>query len=281
MKSSYFLVCFFLVTHLLGCVSTERATLKNNHIEEAVCCANYSEFSWVPLEGEGLKVIINADSSVARFDEEKSYFAAFVVPENIDKLHVSLNSLMSTEGVFAPRILLLDAKFNPIETYPLSVFSVKDASLFHFARYQIDFMMERKKTPYLVVYSPENYRKAAITVPHPEKIWAQLLGQKSPKVKDLVIMHRNTGALELDLKPLHFRAYKANETSSAFDKSPQSIAEKATFEQMMEISENFYNQQIIKSVQEGNIALALEWLEEAKRAGSATAQETFIKLVKP
>lgn len=288
MKSPHLLLSALLVAHLLGCTSTDVAAIKNNRIEQAVCCANFSQFSWIPLEGSSLKVMIDANSPVARFDEEKSYFSAFVVPENIDKLHISLNSLMSTEGVFAPHVLLLDARFNPVETYPLTAFSPKNASLFHFARYQTDFMMEREKTPYLVVYSPEKYRKAAITVPHPEKIWAETLGMKEPKVKDLVVMHRNVGALELDLKPLRFRAYKADKTISVFGKSkktapviPTPVIKDVAFQRMMKVSEDFYNQQITKSVQKGEIELALQWLDEAKRAGSTTAQTTFIELVKP
>jgi maltose operon protein len=286
MKGPHLLLCAFLTAHLLGCTSKDVTAIKNNRIEQAVCCANYSQFSWVPLAGDSLKVIIDADSPIARFDEEKSYFSAFVVPENIDKLHVSLSSLMSTEGVFAPHVLLLDAKFNQVETYPLTAFSPKNASLFHFARYQTDFMMEREKTPYLVVYSPEKYRKAAVTVPHPEKIWAKTLGMKSPNLDDLVIMHRNVGALELDLKPLRFRAYKATEANKPFSvfgelKKPAPVIEKIAHERMMKVSEAFYNQQITQSIQEGDIGLALDWLDEAKRAGSLTAKETFIKIVKP
>ncbi len=284
MKSPHLLLCAFLAVHLFACTtSRDVVTIRNNHIEQAVCCANYSEFSWIPLEGDSLKMIINADSPVARFDEEKSYFAAFVVPKNIDKLHVSLNSLMSSEGVFAPYVLLLDAKFNPVETYPLTAFSPRNASLFHLPRYQIDFMMERKKTPYLVVYSPELYRKAAITLPHPEKIWAQTLGIEPPKVKDQVIMHRNTGALELELLPLHLKAYTADESTSALGKLKKAAPaiKKESLKRMMTASEHFYNQQITESVQKGNIELALQWLDEAKRAGSLTAEETFIKLVKP
>ncbi len=279
MKKGHLLFSLLLTLSLLGCSARSNVTaIKNNTIKQDVCCANYSQFKWIPLNGSHLDIIIDADSPIARFDNEKSYFSAFVIPQHIKKLHIDLSSLMSSQGVFAPYILLLDKKFNPVKRYSLSDFNVKNASVFHLARYQKQFIIEQNVTPYLIVYSPEKYRKGAINIPHPERLRANMLGMDNPKVTDPVIPHRNFGALRLDLQPLHFRAYTLDEMTPPFSLSEKAnaVTKKAKIQNMMLESEAFYNKKITDAIQKNDIELALKWLDEAKRAGSSTAQKAFI-----
>ncbi len=123
---------------------------------------------------------------------------------------------------------------------------------------------------------------AKLPFPHPERIRAEELGMARPMVTDPVIQHSNFGSLELALKPLSLRAYRVDEVKAkpvVAEKAPQEVAAKTTTESMMAESEVFYNQKITQAVESGDIALALKWLEEAKRAGSKSAEATFINLV--
>ncbi|MBV7299165.1 MalM family protein [Enterovibrio paralichthyis] len=281
MKTRHALLAALLAATVSGCATADLPAAKNIAIEQSVCCTDYSQFGWIPLTGDQLDIAIDAHSPVADIEGGKSYFAAFAMPENINRLQITLNSWMSSEGVFAPKILLLDPAFKPVKTVSLDAFSQKNSDMFHLASYETQFVMDREQTPYLVVYSPEEYRRGEITIPHPERIRAEELGMARPMVTDPVIQHSNFGSLELALKPLSLRAYRVDEVKAKplAEKAPQEVAAKTTTESMMAESEVFYNQKITQAVESGDIALALKWLEEAKRAGSKSAEATFINLV--
>ncbi|KXF81528.1 MalM family protein [Enterovibrio coralii] len=281
MKTRHALLAALMAAAVSGCATADFPAEKNITIEQNVCCSDFSQFAWIPLTGDQLDIAIDTHSPVAEIEGGKSHFAAFAIPENINRLQVTLNSWMSSEGVFAPKILLLDPAFKTVKTYSLDTFSQKNSDMFHLASYQTQFVMDREQTPYLVVYSPETYRRGEITIPHPERIRAEELGMARPMVTDPVIQHSNVGSLELVLKPLSLRAYRADEVKAkpAAEKAPQKMAPKTSTESMMAESEAFYNQKITQAVESGDIAVALKWLDEAKRAGSKSAEATFINLV--
>ncbi|WP_434354949.1 MalM family protein [Parasalinivibrio latis] len=287
MKKRYSTLALILAASLMGCANTPVETVKNVSIEQAVCCTDYSQFGWIPLNGEELDVTIDSRSPVASFDGGKSYFVAFSMPESIDRLQVDLTSWMSSEGVFAPKILLLDSRFKPVKTIDLDAFAVRPSDMFHLSGYHNRFVIDRNETPYMVVYSPEKYRQGSITIPHPERVRAEELGMARPMVTDPVIQHAKFGSLELDLKPLTLRAYRIEEkpaNASPVEHSKAKVETAGVMKtpvSMMSESEAFYNGKIEQAVKAGDISLALKWLDEAKRAGSKTAESTFINLVKP
>ncbi len=165
MKTRHALLAALLAATVSGCAASDLPAAKNISIEQSVCCTDYSQFGWIPLTGDQLDIAIDAHSPVAEIEGGKSYFAAFAMPENINRLQITLNSWMSSEGVFAPKILLLDPAFKPVKTVSLDAFSQKNSDMFHLASYETQFVMDREQTPYLVVYSPEEYRRGEITIP--------------------------------------------------------------------------------------------------------------------
>lgn len=279
-----------LAVSLIGCATSpaEQAT-KPVMISQAPCCESYRDFFWVPMQGDKLDVEIDQYARVGQFEDGKSYFAAFALPANVERMQVTLSSWMKSEGVFAPKVLLLDPDFQPAKTISLDEFTVSPSKLFSLGSYQHRFTMDQATTPYLVVYSPLDYRQGSITTPHPERVRAEELGLARPMVTDPVIEHQRFGLLTLELKTLNMRAYRVGETQPALASTqPQpspviahpAATPTATGTAMLAESEAFYNSQIKAAVARNDIQKALRLMEEAKRAGSATAEATFIELMK-
>lgn len=276
-----------LAVTLIGCASSPSSSIeKNVAVTKQVCCASYSEFSWVPMQGSKIDFTIDDYSQVGEFPEGKSYFAAFALPANVQRMQVDLSSWMRTTGVLAPKVILLNSSFETVDVVGLDDFEVEMGGMFSLASYQHRFEMDQATTPYMVVYSPQEYRKGEIQIPHPERIRAEDLGLARPMVTDPVIQHQKFGSLELGLKPLNLRSYRVTETvvapvtAIAATLVPATAANKAADAKMLPETEAFYNTQIKAAVGKNDMHKALQLLEEAKRAGSSSAELTFVELIK-
>ncbi|WP_064609152.1 MalM family protein [Photobacterium sp. J15] len=287
-----------LAASLIGCAASptsgNNSPVKDVAITAQACCTTYSEFSWVPMQGSEIDFVVDEYSKVGMFPEGKSYFATFVLPQNVERMQVDLKSWMKSSGVFAPKVMLLDPQFQPVETISLEDFDVAPSNLFSLSSYQKRFTMEQSKTPYMVVYSPFEYREGQIQIPHPERVRAEELGLARPMVTDPVIQHQKFGSLTLDLKPLNLRSYRADQVVQTPVSKPAPVvaapvvaakpapqaAPAVISAKMLPETEAFYNAQIKAAVEKNDMQKALRLLEEAKRAGSATAESTFINLIK-
>ncbi|MGF1687087.1 MalM family protein [Photobacterium japonica] len=290
-----------LAATLLGCAASPTVeTVKDVTISQAACCTAFSEFAWIPLDGTSIDVTLDAHSQIGEFVDGKSYFAAFALPDNVERMQVDIKSWMRSAGVFAPKVLLLNAQFEVVETITLDDFDVKLSDMFHLASYQDRVVMDRETTPYMVIYSPKNYREGEIQIPHPERVRAEELGLARPMVADPVIQHSTFGSLELDLKPLAMRSFRVTAPATpavvpavknpVADHAPAKVTAApvvitgntpaASSVTMLPESEAFYNQQIKAAVDNNDMKKALTLMEEAKRAGSPSAEAVFLQLIK-
>ena len=279
-----------LTASLIGCAVSPTAgtTMKDVAVTDPICCNAYSEFLWVPMQGSQIDVAIDDYAQVGEFSEGKSYFAAFTLPANVQRMQVDLSSWMRSTGVLAPKVILLNSNFEPVETIELDDFDVKLGGMLSLASYQSRFEMDQATTPYMVVYSPLEYRKGEIQIPHPERLRAEELGLARPMVTDPVIQHQKFGSLELGLKPLNLRSYRAPDIAAASALAAVAAAplvqkaavDKAADAKMLPETEAFYNTQIKAAVGNNDMHKALQLLEEAKRAGSSSAESTFVELIK-
>ncbi|KJG56025.1 hypothetical protein UA38_16840 [Photobacterium kishitanii] len=264
---------------MVGCSSADIASVNKKEvltlINKPVCCTSYSQFSWIPLQGADISVNINEHSQVGLFPDGKSYFAAFSLPEHVEQMRITLDSLIRNERVFASNIMFLNDKFEPVKNINLSEFELISPNLLQRAAYQHIFTMTAKMAPYMVVYSSQQYQGKSIIIPHPERLRAQELGLPRPIVIDPEISYAETGQLHLTLKPINLKSYQAKIPASLVP-----VSTTKTSDNMLSETEDFYNQQIKKAIEQNNIKKALQLLNEAKRAGSMTAESVFIKLVK-
>lgn len=275
-KTTAVIACSIL--SLVGCSSTDIAPINKQEvstlINKSACCLSYSQFSWLPLQGTDISVNINDHSQIGQFSDGKSYFAAFSLPAHVEKMRVTLDSLIRDDSVFAPNVMFLNAQFEPVKNIKLSEFELTSPNLLQRSAYQRTFTMTAKTAPYMVVYSSQQYQGKSITIPHPERLRAEELGLPRPIVIDPEISYAETGQLHLTLKPIKLKSYQAKSPTPLVP-----VSTTKTSDNMLSETEDFYNQQIKKAIEQNNIKKALQLLNEAKRAGSMTAESVFIKLV--
>ncbi|WP_256384453.1 MalM family protein [Photobacterium toruni] len=278
---------------IMGCSNTDTVSTNNVSpmINQAACCSSYSQFSWIPLQGTDISVAINAQSQIGQFPDGKSYFAAFSLPSHVEQMQVKLDSIIRKDQVFAPTVILLNANFQPVKTIDLKDFTLTSSNLLQRAAYQKTIMMTATKTPYMIVYSSEKYRGDTITIPHPERMRAEELGLPRPIVTDPEIKYALTGQLHLAFKPTQLKSYQVSTpalapqaiiadssvTPKVVAKAPTAVAVASSA--MLPETEAFYNQQITSAIKQKNIKKALQLLDEAKRAGSTSAEAVFVDLV--
>ncbi|PSV99937.1 MalM family protein [Photobacterium iliopiscarium] len=285
---------------IMGCSNTDAVSTNtiSPMINQAACCTSYSQFSWIPLQGADISVAINTQSQIGQFPDGKSYFAGFSLPGHVEQMQVTLESFIRGDHVFAPTVMLLNADFQPVKIIDLNKFSLTSSHLLQRAAYQRTFTMTAKNTPYMVVYSPEKYRGESITIPHPERVRAEELGLPRPIVTDPEIKYALTGQLHLAFKPTQLKSYQVSSPvlvpqgqtliadSSVMPKTVTTVPVSAAVSTvdvsnraMLPETEAFYNQQITSAIKHKNIKKALQLLNEAKRAGSTSAETVFVELV--
>lgn len=294
------LSCAMLLTvGLLGCASTTPATQisanKDITISQAACCKTFSEFSWQTLTGRDQNFNIDSQSPVGLFAEGKSYFASWVLPENLETMQIEINSILKSRGGIAPKLLLLDKTLTPVREIELDQFQVSEPNLLNQTSYQYTVELSRSTTPFMVIYSPVEYRKGQIKIPHPARLRAEELGLARPMVTDPVIQHGSFGEIKLIVNASKSRAYRYQpQTQTQVPVVTQGVAtitdEHANTnapvnvtpqtEIMLSETEAFYNTQIKQAVMKKDLSRALKLLAEAKRAGSTTAEALFISLLK-
>lgn len=305
MKIMKLTLAALLTASLVGCAtSPSTEIIKDVTVTQSACCETFSQFSWIPMNGDSIDFAVDQYSQIGDFAEGKSYFAGFVLPENVERMRVDLKSWMRSTGVFAPKVLLLSPTFEVVDSIELNEFDIAPSDMFRLSRYEKRFELSQTETPYMVVYSPLEYREGEIQIPHPERIRAEELGLARPMVTDPVIQHQKFGSLELDMKPTALRSYRASEAPKAAVVTPvitqpkpavasattsaPSVVTTATAAsvatsssaKMLPESEAFYNSQIKAAVESNDMKKALTLMEEAKRAGSSTAETTFLELIK-
>lgn len=279
----------FLAAFVAGCSQMPSGDQDNALNESALitaeaCCNGFAQFPWIGLEeSESLDFVIDESSPVGVFDDGKSYFASFKLPERSEKVKLTLNSFMSGSEVFAPKLIALDEHFKPVQEIDLEQLDVKTSSMFTRSQYSTSVTLLHSETPYVVIYSPQAYLNQKITVPHPARVRAEELGEARPMVTDPVYQHAPTGKLELELDTLTLRAFNATKSSLPETKAtPEEAVLKPALSssQMLAETEQFYHQQIEEAVAENDMKKALRLVEEAKRAGSKSAEDVFIQLIK-
>ncbi|CAH8210940.1 MalM family protein [Vibrio aestuarianus] len=282
MNNKKSLITLILGTALTACGSVP-STSNIASIEpipyEKVCCNRYAEFPWVELQSnESIEFDIDESAPIGHFSDGNSYFNAFKLPHRSAKVQVRLSSYMLNKSVFSPKVIMLDKAFNIVSETELSQFDVETSDAFTRNQYRLDFKVDATKTPYFVIYTPEQYLGQKVKVDHPAKVRAKELGEAMPMVTDPTYVSEHFGKLKLEIKTLSLQSYQA-------EKSAEKHALKAVSEQtevtaiVQPETKNYYISAIENAVNTGDVAKALSLLDEAKMLNIDGAQQAFIKAV--
>ena len=273
MKFKFTLILLFTMS-LTACAVTEpeREMLT---VEKEACCQKFNDFPYLQLEdSEKLEFTINEKSSVAIFDNNKSYFTAFKFSERSGEVILYIDSLMLKKEVFAPTVLLLNENFEIAKTINLNEFEEKVSSMFTSTSFSKKLKVNTEITPYFIIYTAQEDVGKTTTVPHPANVRAKKFGEPAQMVTDPSYLHALTGTIQLEVE---LKTLKATSAKMIEEKVAVSATKNT---KMMSETEAMYNEMIIKAANKKDFDKALKLVEEAEKAGSKTARPTFLKILK-
>ena len=289
MKKNKTILTLLLGSILTACSST--TPVESNVVVEPipysdVCCTKFSELPFIQLAtNEELDFRIDPSADAAAFKDGNSYFNAFQLADRSAVVTVSLSSIMADGEVFAPKMVMLDENFNPVDETTLDQFDIKTSDAFTKTRYTSDFKIDGRKTPYFVIYTPEDYLGKTVQVEHPARVRAKEMGEAMPMVTDPRYVHSHNGQLSLEVKTISFKAAKIRAAAKPVPAAETKTAAEPKVKQVPAVSQaqpetvTFYYSAIKKAVAENNIPKALSLLDEAKALGIKGAQEAFVEAV--
>jgi maltose operon protein len=286
MKNRTTLLSLLLGSLLTGCAST--SPVETQVVIEPIpynqlCCTRFAEMPFIQLSAnETLAFKLGDDADAAAFSDGNSYFSAFQFAERSGIVNIQLSSTMSNGEVFAPKVVMLDAAFNQVDETTLDQFDIKASDAFTSTRYTASFKIDARKTPYIVIYTPEEYLGKTIKVDHPAKVRAKELGEAMPMATDPSYTHGHNGELELVVKTQSISAIKRAAQPVVVQSAPASQSEKTVETQVSSVlpdTINYYHTAIRQAVEQNDIAKALSLLEEAKALNVADAQKVFVSAV--
>ena len=267
MDTQKLLISLFVSLSLTACSTTDTITKPIKALASSeVCCNDFSQFPWIQLSAtEDIDFQLDLSSPIGHFSDGNSYFNAFKLSERSQKVQLRLASLMSNKSVVAPKLITLDDKFNIVSTVNLEQFAIKTSDVFTKTQYQLNLDLDASKTPYLIVYSSEDYLGQSVKVKHPARIRAEELGEPMPMVADPTYRYERFGKLKLSVKTISLQAYKAPVKQI-----------QATIKPAQPETKVFYQNAIREAVDANEVPKALSLLEEAKALGIKDAESFFI-----
>lgn len=250
-----------------------------------VCCTQLSLLPFIKLAAdETLDFSMNSDTDAAAFQDGNSYFSAFEFADRSAIVTVHISSYMADRKVFAPKMILLDEHLNLVDSTTLDQFDIKTSDAFNQTQYSADFKIDTRKTPYFVIYTPEEYLGKEIIVEHPARTRAKELGEVMPMVTDPHYVHSHSGHISVAVKTMSFQSAKRKASSTLVAPAGDplnvpTVNKEPVVTEVQPETVSFYSSAIQKAVAENNIPKALALLDEAKALGVKGAQQTFVKAI--
>ncbi len=286
--------------------------------QQPSCCESLVELDFAPLSSDFDDVeVIGTNRQVFGFKTGKSYVLAYRLP--IGDYSVRVTSLAKNDEIFSPNVLVLDEQYQVQQVYPAAKFKYSESGMTQPDRLEgLVPILQSAGARFLVIMTTNADLGKTTTFTHPERIRARTQSLADPGVADIEGTHSPMGSILLSIEGASAVLDEDGDfvdrwTKSLFGSDEQPVKSKPDSETVVQMasevpdssavkspavakstskavasatatmlpeSEAFYNQLIEKSVGEGEIDKALKMVEEAERAGSTTARQTFIDAVK-
>lgn len=169
-----------------GCVTTESNRKAYDSLAQKMpCCLDLNSIPTQPIaEGQSISFSISESSPVFAFPENKSYFAAFQLPQIPGRYTLTLRSVYayapttSTQPIFHPTLLFLDENRSVIARIGQERFSYARAGMFQGPGLELSIMIDEgvKKPHFVVVYSELASPEAGRPLPVPQSGGAYMVG---------------------------------------------------------------------------------------------------------
>jgi len=263
------------------------------------CCQRYADIHYQDFSSiSDTTVLIDQSRDVFNFQDGKSYFIAYKLPTNRGSFRITLTSLF-TQSVFVPKVMLLDEKFNVTRVLDSSIFKFEPAALLHDNQFSGVFTIDRtyreneRNETYMLIYTPEKTLGETTSVDTEEMRYAKARALATPRNAKMTISHSAWGNINLNVEyladlnsqnntyipepPATGISMQSGGVSGPATTHISTVADEETLSVMLKETENFYNQQITKALQQKDYPKAVALYKEAKRLGSPTAEQVFLR----
>lgn len=205
MKSAYLLLLAGFVTGLAGCSSTPAEQKAPASVaEQAVCCTDISQFSFVPLSPRtDLEVTIDNSTPAFNFSTGKSRFLAYALPVNGGQFTVTVMSMVRDNTLFASSVMLLNKDFKPVRVIPFSEFKYVPSTFLDGDIMTARFVVQRnyRDDPnnelYMVLLTTNNDLADTTQLIHPAKVYAEAQSLAVPDIDDPKAVHVQQGVMRV------------------------------------------------------------------------------------
>lgn len=196
------------------------------------CCQNIASFAFTPIPSNfDQLLVIDGSTPVFTFDDGKSHFLAFQLPQNSGDLKITLAAQID-QTLLLPKVMLLDSQFRVTRVMGSDVFKYEPAKLLNGNRLEGEFTVDRtyignpNNESYLVIYTPENKLNESTTITSEAKLMAKSLAVVDPGIKDPVIPHSPWGLVKMTLEDLSGKSGLENLYKPAYQDTIQATVPK-------------------------------------------------------
>ncbi len=197
-------------------VLNNRETAIQQLSQAANCCQSVAAFTFTPIPADFEKLlVIDGSTPVFTFEDGKSHFVAFQLPQNSGDLKITLSAQID-KTLFQPKAMLLDSQFRVTRTLGENIFKYEPAKLLDGNRMDGEFTIDRtyignpNNETYLVLYTPENKLNETTTIMNEGKLMAKSLAVVDPGLKDPQIPHSPWGLVKITVEDLSKNAGQLN-----------------------------------------------------------------------
>jgi maltose operon protein len=284
-----------------------------------ICCDSLAELRFEPLDIERTKYYpINNSAQAFRFSTGKSFVRAFRLPDQLERATVTLSAIAGAT-VFVPTILILDEEFRVSRSIDSSNFAYTPAGFMEPQRLRGRFHFDRRRggelaaERYFVVFTTDADLRGSTQMISEARLYARSRGLADPGLPDPVADHAATGVFRVsvgDLEtitrgntdyvderreaeryvapavaapaaPAEPAPRTAPRAARQTPPPPAPVPATAPAGEMPMLSETqaMYDKMIRDAVRNGQMDRAWRLVQEAERAGSSSARDTFLKAV--
>jgi maltose operon protein len=275
-----------------------------------VCCDALSGLRFVPLDTKNTQFyIVDAKSQAFVFSTGKSLVQSFVIPDELERATLTIEAIAGAT-VFVPTVLTLDRDFHISRAIDSSNFTYTPAGFMEPQRLKGKVYLDRRQggalaaEKYLVIFTTDKDLRGATRMLSEARLYARAHGLADPGLPDPVAQHAATGVFRMGVGDLETAAasttrYVTQQQGASRYVAPPSVAaatppghtarpaakaaprtaKPAANLPMLSETQGLYDRMIRDSVTNGDMDRAWRLVQEAERAGSTTARQTFVTAV--
>jgi len=278
-----------------------------------VCCDALSGLRFQPLDTKASQFyVLDSSAQAFAFSTGKSLLHAFVIPDELERATVRIDAIAGAT-VFVPTVLILDRNFRVSRAIDSSGFTYAPAGLMEPQRLTGKVYLDRRQggelaaEKYLVVFTTDKDLRGSTQMISEARLYARARGLADPGLPDPVAQHAATGVFRISVGDLETSAASTTQyvtqqqgasryvaPTGGTATVPPTVAPRAAppaskpvpradtpaaSQPMLSETQAIYDRMIQDSVAKGDMDRAWRLVQEAERAGSTTARQTFLTAV--